>query len=575
MGNAIEAKAGGTLYRLSHRFSVDATGRPLAPAAVLMARAGAEYRAGRPEVAERCCREVLAQESRHAEALHLLGVICTDRGETGAALDWLYRAEQETPNVGRLQYHIGNALAAEQHHAEAETRFRRALALDPGLVDACNNLGTALRAQGRADEAEASFRSALVLRPDHAPAHYNLGLALAKRGELDAAVASFRTALAIQSGPRPIDRLVEVHDALAQTLMELERYDDALGVCRARCVLKPEDKRGEWHEALALLTLGRFAEGLPKYESRWALPGFRDGAEAALPPPAVPPLVSLFGRRVLLRAEQGRGDAIQFSRYAPLVAELAATVAVAVPPDLVSLTQSLSGVDAVIDDTAAEPPHDVSVAMLSLPLVFATELASIPCTTPYLRPSPDRLAVWRERLGPSTGLRVGLCWWGSQHIPERSMTLPHLAPLLSLQGIEFHAVQTEVPESDVAWLTQHGGPIRHDASLSDFAETAALLALMDLVVTIDTSVAHLAGAIGRPVWIMLRRNPDWRWFVGRDDSPWYPTARLFRRGRAGGWTAVVEAVRSALHCLKPPPLAGGLSRCPTDDVGNRIDRRHG
>jgi len=546
VGSATDAPAGGVLYTLSHRFSVDATGRPLLPAAATMASAGAEYRAGRPEAAERRCRQVLAQEPRHAEALHLLGVIFTDRGETAAALEWLHQAEQEAPDIARLQYHIGNALAAEGRHAEAQARFRRALALDPGLVDACNNLGTALRAQGRDEEAEASFRNALVLRPDHAPSHYNLGLALAKRGELDAAVASFRTVLSLQSEPRPIDRLAEVHDALAQTLMELERYDDALEVCRARCALKPEDKRGEWHEALALLTLGRFTEGLPKYESRWTLPGFRDGPEAALPPPTVPPLISLFGRRVLLRAEQGRGDAIQFSRYAPLVAELAATVTVAVPPDLVSLMRGLSGVDAVIDETAPEPPHDVSVSMLSLPLVFTTELPTIPCTTPYLTAPPDRLAAWRERLGPPARPRVGLCWWGSQHIPERSMTLPHLAPLLSLPGIEFHAVQTEFPEADLFWLAQRGGLVRHDAALSDFAETAALLALMDLVVTIDTSVAHLAAAIGRPVWIMLRRNPDWRWFVGRDDSPWYPTARLFRQGRAGGWEAVVEAVRAAL-----------------------------
>src|SRR5271163_4819653 len=216
------------LYRLSHQFRVDATGRPLAPAGATMAEAGAAYRAGQLDVAERCCRAVLAREPLNAEALHLLGVICTDRGETGAALEWLHRAERGIPNVARVQYHIGNVLAAEGRHAEAEPRFRRALALDSGFVDACNNLGTALRVQGRDDEAEASFRGALALRSDYAPAHYNLGLALAKQGELDAAVASFRMALSIQSEPRPIDRLVEVHDVLAQTLMELERYDEAL-----------------------------------------------------------------------------------------------------------------------------------------------------------------------------------------------------------------------------------------------------------------------------------------------------------------------------------------------------------
>jgi tetratricopeptide (TPR) repeat protein len=534
------------LYRLSHRFSVDASGRPLPPASATMAQAGAEYRAGRLDAAEQNCREVLAREPRHAEALHLLGVINIDRGDPEAALEYLYRAEHETPKVARLQYHIGNALAAQLRHAEAEVRFRRVLALDPGFVDACNNLGTALRAQGRHDEAETSFHDALALRPDYAPAHYNLGLVLTKRGELDAAVASFRTALSIHSPPPPIDRLLEVHDALAQGLMELERYDEALAVCRARCALKPDDKRGEWHEALALLTLGRFAEGLPKYEARWKLPGFRDDAEADLPPPAVPDLASLAGHRVLLRAEQGRGDAIQFCRYAPLVARRGASVTIAVPSDLVALMHSLSGIAAVTDDTGPDPPHDISAALLSLPLAFATELGTIPRNTPYLAPSPDRLAAWKQRLGSAVRPRIGLCWWGSQHIPERSIVLSDLAPLLSLPDIEFHALQKEISEPDLGWMAERGGLMRDDTALTDFAEAAALLALMDLVISIDTSVAHLAGAIGRPVWILLRRNPDWRWFTDRTDSPWYPTARLFRQGTTGGWAPVVDSVRTLL-----------------------------
>jgi tetratricopeptide (TPR) repeat protein len=526
------------LYRLSHRFSIDGTGRILDVPGI--GEAATFYRSGQLDEAARTCRAILQVDPQNFDALHLLGVIHTERNEPNQALLWLTRAEAEQPAAARVQYHLGNALMALERHAEAEERFRRAAALDPMLADAHNNRGTTLRALGRESEAVTCYRRAISARPSFAPAHYNLGLALARRGDLDAAVESFRAALSDRSAP--IDKLVEVHDSLAQALMEMQRYEEALEVCRDRVALKPDDPRGEWHEALALLTLGRFEEGLPKYERRWELPGFRTEDEAGSPLSCAPRLAELVGKRVLLRAEQGRGDVIQFARYAPYVAESAASVVLVVPADLVVLMRSLHGIDAVIDDRAPEPDHDIAAALMSLPLTFGTTLESIPGGVPYLRAPADRLRCWAERVRQDDRPRVGLCWWGLQHIPERSLPLAELAPLFGNNHIAFHAVQKEIPELDRAWHARNAVVTLHDTELSDFAETAALLAQMDVVVTIDTAVAHLAGALGRTTWIMLRRSPDWRWMIGREDSPWYPTVRLFRQGSGGGWGEVVARI---------------------------------
>jgi len=540
------------LFHLTHRFRIDAAGLPAASDP--MAEAGELYCAGRLDAAEQLCREIIASDPRHAEGLHLLGVICSDRNAADEALEWLSRATAVTPGNPRARYHLGNALMSVERFAEAEAEFRQAVALDPTLADAFNNLGSTLGSLQRDAEAVEAYRKALALRPGMRRALYNMGLAQARLGDLEEAVASHRAVLA-QPGDSPADKLVEVHDALAVALMELERPEEALAVCRARCALQPDDPRGEWHEALALLTLGRFGEGLPKYERRWSLPGFLTESEATTAPTRVPTPTEFDGRHVLLRPDQGRGDVIQFARYATLVAARAASVTLAVPADLVELMRSVPGVSAVIQDTEPAPDHDLVAALLSLPLVFGTELATIPATVPYLRAPPDRVAAWRNRLGPRVRPRIGLCWWGLQHIPERSMPVSQLAPLLSVDGVEFHAVQKEIPPADRGWLADHPGVVLYDTALTDFAETAALLEEMDLIIAIDTSIAHLAGALGRPVWVMLRRNPDWRWFLDRADSPWYPTARLFRQKARDGWAGVIDAVRQALLLYQVTPFS--------------------
>jgi ADP-heptose:LPS heptosyltransferase len=252
------------------------------------------------------------------------------------------------------------------------------------------------------------------------------------------------------------------------------------------------------------------------------------------------------GQRILICAEQGFGDTIFFARYVRSLSRAGATVSLSVYPELKSLFRELEDVANVIEPGEQESEADAVTAFPSLPLAFHTDFASIPAAVPYLRAPAPQLAAWRKRLGPRHKPRIGVCWWGSQHIPHRSIPVASLAPLLDRTEFEFHSLQKEISPSDREWLAAQPGIREHGDALTDFAETAALISLMDLVITIDTSVAHLAGALARPMWIMLPFAADWRWLRGRSDSPWYPTARLFRQPRWGDWSAVVATITQTL-----------------------------
>lgn len=512
--------------------------------------AGAEalYLQGKGDEALAICRTLLAGDPASFQALHLAGVICLDRADYNLAAAYLRRAEAVNAADARLQYHLGTTEMCAGRTEAAMAHLARAVRLDPASAEAANNLGTCHRTLEQEQEAIACFQQALQANKDFAPAHYNLGLALARTGRAQEALEHFCDAADAPVEVTGLERALEVRDALANALMILGKHEEALDVARSRTSLKPDDPTGPWHEALILLSLGRLSEGWPLYEKRWDLPGFRPEEYPEGAPP-LPDLAALDNAHVLLRSEQGHGDTIQFARYAELVKQRAQSVTLSVRPELLALMSTLPWADTVIAGSP-DPAHDVSVHLMSLPLVFGTEMRSIPAPVPYLSALSNRLVRWHERLGERTRPRIGLAWYGSQHIPERSIPLPALEPLLRQDRLAFHSLQKETPGPDHALVRAH--LIDHSDALEDFADTAALIQCLDLVITIDTSVAHLAGALGAPAWILLQRNADWRWFLHRAESPWYPTARLFRQTRQGRWKDVVEAVALSLERLNEP-----------------------
>ena len=531
-------------YQLTHSFRVDASGKPIQPPPTHGMAAAARYYYARDYAeAERCCRDIIAREPLHFDALHLLGVIHLDRAQLPDAIAWLTQAAQVLPDNARVHYHLGSALLGSKQFDLAVAELRQSLALDPQDAGTLNNLGNALAGMGQDEAALDCFRRTLALHPGHVPAQFNMGRALLALGQLEQAVACFRAASADAQAAAEPDRLADIYAGLGEALVGLRRYDEAFAACRAIAGVRP--MVAEWNESLILLLLGRFAEGWRKYESRWLGAGHEPPREDA----RVPDLAEVPGKRILLIDEQGRGDIIQFSRYAPLLAGLGAHVTLKAYAELKPLLQTLDGIGGVIAGDEPEPPYDIVTPLLSLPLAFGTELKTIPARVPYLRVPADRLARWRKRLGRRRLPRIGLAWSGAvEHggDRQRSIALSRLAPLLCRAGFEFHSVQKDVRSADLAWLEANPNLRHHGEALRDFADAAALIATMDLVIAVDTAAAHLAGALAKPVWIMLPYNADWRWLLDRDDSPWYPTARLFRQTQRGNWDGVVTEIVRAL-----------------------------
>jgi hypothetical protein len=397
------------------------------------------------------------------------------------------------------------------------------------------------------------FQAALAIRPDHPAVHYNLARSLLVLDRLEEAETHCRAALAHAPPDVPPARLSDMTARLCEVLVAMGRPRAALAACQAALARHPDLVDIEWNESLALLMLGDYAAGWRKYETRWRVHGHDPLPERAT---VIDP-ARVAGKRVLVLAEQGRGDVWQFARYVPLLARRGARISMQAHGDMQAVLRLLPEVEQVVDPDSDWPEADLVTPLLSLPLAFGTEVASIPAEMPYLQVPEGRAAAWRARLGPRSRPRIGLAWRGSQHIPQRSMPLATLAPLLDRGDVEFHALQKDITPTDRAWLARHGGLTDHSESLTDFADTAALIGLMDLVVTIDTSVAHLAGALAAPVWIMLPFSADRRWLLDREDSPWYPTARLFRQSRRGDWDGVVDRVAAALACGVGSPVRDG------------------
>ncbi len=456
---------------------------------------------------------------------------------------------------GEDQLAAGNALYAEGRFAAAAACYRAALAMAPAMAEAEANLCAALQATGDLAGAIAAGEAALRLAPGFAEAAANLGNAKLTIGDFAGAERAYRQALAHRAD------FPAAWSNLGAALRDQGRLDEAEAACRAALALSPHSAAAHYNLALVLLTAGRYREGWAEHEWRW-----RTGTMAPRDFPCPPWRgEGLAGRRILLHAEQGLGDTLQFVRYVPLIAAMGADVVLEVQAPLKRLLAEVAGVAAIHACGEALPACDYHAPLMSLPHRLGTELATVPAQIPYLpRPAPlfPGLADARE------GLRVGLVWAGDPrpgepraHFADRRRSLPlaAFAPLAEIPGIRLVSLQKGVAATE----TPPPGLELEAAldSVRDFADTAAVIMGLDLVISVDTSVAHLAGGLGKPVWLLSRFDGCWRWLAGRDDSPWYPTLRLYRQTAPGAWAAVITRVTAdlgALACGQACPAQTGL-----------------
>ncbi len=585
----------------------------LAPA---FAQAMANHQAGRVTAAADGYRRILSAMPDHAYALHGLGVIALQTGRQDEARVLIEQAIAVEPNFPEAYVNRGNLLRAGRRAAESKQSYLRAIVLRPDDVEApyncgallqmiadspdatacyqrtlglapnhpkaLNNLGILHKIAGRPERALLYFRRALACNPDFAEAWYNCGVILAGRGDFESACAAYRAAIARK--PDYADAYNNLGFALSclgradiaekslvaalilapqrpETLNNLGmacqgqgRLDDALACYQAAVAHRPDFAEAHNNRGMALLSAGRFEEGWREREWRWQTPH--------LAPAHVPFSVPQWrgepaeGQRILIHAEQGFGDSLQFCRYLPLVAARGLRVILAAPVPLHRLLGRLAGVERILAENEVFPPVDLHCPMMSLPLAFSTTLANVPADVPYLSADSESIAGWKRHFEEDDPrCRVGLAWAGRSRAEiadlsaldrRRSIAPERLAPLSACPGVTFFSLQKIGPPPPASLAM-----VDLMAEVADFADTAALIAHLDLVICVDTAVAHLAAALGKPVWLLNRFDSCWRWLRDRDDSPWYPTLRQFRQPSPGDWDHVLAAAGRTLASERP------------------------
>ncbi len=530
---------------------------------------------GALEEAVQLYEKVLDLTPESAEAHYDLGRARKRRGELNAAVECYRRAIALRPNCFEFHLNLAAVLFLLGSLPESADSYRRALTLKPDDPDAIYSLGVVLQEMGDAQGAAQCYMRTLQLEPHHADALCNLGAACTTLGDFQSAAAVLQRSLALRPGsPNAHCNLGNVHLKQGRTLAALASLKSALALdpnhpmalsslgytletlddasSAAQCYRRalqahPDFAQARFYLGTYSLAEGDFAAGWRDYEARWGTADFRAARRRFAQPQWTGQ--DIRGSRVFIHAEQGLGDTMQFVRYLPMVAARGAEVVLEVHPNLYRLLMDSFGASALVIQKGEElPPFDWQCPLLSLPLAFGTSLTNIPARIPYLRAEEAAAQAWSERLCGNT-LRVGLAWAGNpKHSRERlrSITLSQLEALLHTEGVKFYALQKGPAVEQLKTVPTECSPVDLDSQQRDFADTAAIVANLDLVISIDTSVAHLAGAMGKPVWILLHHMADWRWLRNRDNSPWYPTARLFRQTSAGDWSGVVKRLQENL-----------------------------
>jgi Tfp pilus assembly protein PilF len=536
---------------------------------------------GKPEEAIRSYRQAIGLKPDHADALANLGLLLAEQGSLEAGISMLRQATRYRPDFAKAHHNLGVTFDRLGKREEAEKSIRQALHLKPDYSEAHYNLGNVLAAQGKQKEALASYREAVRhqpdfyqplnnlglglvdtgelteavvflqqaarLRPDTAEVHNNLGLALAELGRFAEAEACFHKALQIEP------KHVTSHTNLGNVYKDQARLEEALTCYEMALWLDPESASTHWNRALAWLQAGNFEKGWPAYEWRWKrkkekVRTFRQPLWDGSP---------LDGRTILLHMEQGLGDMIQFVRYAPLVKQLGGTVILECSPLLAKLFARCAGIDRMVTVGAPLPDFDVHAPLMSLPALLKTTLRTIPNQTPYLYPEEERVQAWGQKLRAAPEFKIGIGWQGNPNHRwdrHRSVPLACFAPLARLPCVRLISLQKRgLEEENLKDLAKRLGVTEPegdwDPPSAPFADSAAIVKHLDLVIAVDTALAHLAGALAVPVWVPLSAMTDWRWLLDREDSPWYPTMRLFRQAKLGEWQPVFESMARELEKL--------------------------
>jgi tetratricopeptide (TPR) repeat protein len=580
----------------------------------LCAAALGHMRSGRYLDAQLSCQKALEASPEHPELLHLMALVCFNAKQFDHAVEWAARAIRKDPKPAYLTT-LGTTLLNLRRHDDALKAFDKAVQLKPDDPGSWSNFGEALVEAGRPVDAVACFGRALQIDPRRWDAAYKNGMLLRQLGLLEEALVCFDTCERLQPGQAAtlhlralvldalgrfeeslrdnrraseldpgnpyvcnclghnlmhlgrddealpwFDRALQVQPAFVEvlnnkafSLVRLHRFDEAFDVYARAKAVDPNNATTDWNLALLQMLTGNFRDGWAGREARWRIPSVAHDYPTSWGPMWLGEQ-SVAGKTVVVRQDEGLGDAIQFARYVPMLASRGARVILIVDQALCSLLSRLEGVSQCLprSPSTVVPPFDFHIAIGSLPLAFRTLLNSVPAEAAYLPPpDADRVQASENRLGPHQRLRVGLVWAGhpkNTNDHNRSMPLQMMSPLLDADAM-FVSLQKNPRPRDQESLRDRPDIVDFTADLTDFAETAALASCLDLVITVDTSVAHLAAALGRPTWILLPRNPDFRWLLGRDDSPWYPSVRLFRQTTAGDFAGVISRVAAELSVL--------------------------
>jgi tetratricopeptide (TPR) repeat protein len=505
------------------------------------------HQAGRFQQAEQLYNSVLQNNPDNPVVLHLLGVVAYQTGRHHLALELVTRAIADSSEVPQFHNTLGVVLEALGELEQAITAYQQAVSLRPDYAEAYNNMAIALQTRGKYALAVEKCRKAVSLAPDCARAYNTMGFSLEKQGRFIEALESYAQAVSLAPS------FAEAYNHLGVVLSATGRYEEAIENYRRAIRVEPDYAEAHWNLSLALLLTGRLAKGWEEYEwrrnpdlgmltypHRYQIPRW-DGSPFA-------------GKRLLVHYEQGFGDTIQFVRYLPMVKARGGTVILEVRKPLIGLLRRFPGVDELVEASFKARPageFDMHVSLIDLPGLFGTTLATVPADVPYLYADSTKVEYWRNKLS-EPHFKVGIVWSGScgyERNDIRSCMLEHFAPLAAIDGVRLYGLQKGEAASQVEKLAGKVPILNIGDRLYDFADTAAVVENLDLIVSVDTSVLHLAGAMGRPAWALICAAPAWQWMLDRQDSPWYPTMRLFRQEKAGQWDHLFQRVAGQLRIL--------------------------